>query len=212
MPPQNFTPSFPLLIPPPPPSPAIATLLTTLSLLPHPEGGFFSETDRDPLLIPSPFPPPSTTTTHHRPNFNPTLRNASTSIFYLLTPSSPQGHFHRNRSRTVHTLHRGRGRYVIIHPPETPGGGGEVKVETFVVGGDVARGERLQWAVEGGVWKASFLLPDREGGDGGSEGLLISETVVPGFEYEDHEFLGRKGLRGLLGEGEGGLGWLVRGE
>lgn len=212
MPPQNFTPSFPLLTPPPPPSPAIATLLTTLSLLPHPEGGFFSETDRDPLLIPSPFPPPSTTTTHHRPNFNPTLRNASTSIFYLLTPSSPQGHFHRNRSRTVHTLHRGRGRYVIIHPPETPGGGGEVKVETFVVGGDVARGERLQWAVEGGVWKASFLLPDREGGDGRSEGLLISETVVPGFEYEDHEFLGRKGLRGLLGEGEGGLGWLVRGE
>lgn len=217
MPPQTFTPSFPLLTPPPPPSPAITTLLTTLALLPHPEGGFFSETDRDPLLIPSPFPPPPPTATHHRPGFNPTLRpgfnptlrNASTSIFYLLTPSSPQGHFHRNRSRTVHTLHRGRGRYVIIHPPETTGG--EVKVETFVVGGDVAKGERLQWIVEGGVWKASFLLPDREGGEG-SEGLLISETVVPGFEYEDHEFLGRTGLRGLLGEGEGGLGWLVRRE
>lgn len=31
---------------------------------------------------------------------------------YLLTPGSPQGIFHhRNRARTVHTLHKGRGRY-----------------------------------------------------------------------------------------------------
>ncbi|KAK0752334.1 RmlC-like cupin domain-containing protein [Schizothecium vesticola] len=165
--PQPFTPSFSLLTPPPTPSPAIATLLATLNLQPHPEGGFFSETDRDPLLIPSPFTP-STTTTTHRPGFKPALRNASTSIFYLLTPSSPQGHFHRNQSRTVHTLHRGRGRYVVIHPPTTTGGA--ARVETFVVGGDVAAGERLQWV-----------------------GLLISETVVPGFEYEDHEFLTRGG-------------------
>ncbi|KAK1831597.1 RmlC-like cupin domain-containing protein [Podospora conica] len=210
---SHLTPSFPLLTPPPPPSPAITTLLTTLNLQPHPEGGFFVETDRDPLLIPSPFP--TTTTTNNLPTrrdgFTPHLRNASTTIFYLLTPSSPQGHFHRNRSRTVHTLHRGRGRYVVIHPASATGDGdGEVRVETFVVGGAVEKGERLQWVVEGGRWKGSFLLPDADGGEG-SEGLLISETVVPGFEYEDHEFLSAAGLEGLLGEGGGGVGWLVRG-
>ncbi|KAL4919743.1 hypothetical protein BDW62DRAFT_178367 [Aspergillus aurantiobrunneus] len=45
---------------------------------------------------------------------NDTVRSASATIFYLLTPRSPVGVFHRNRSRTVHTLHRGRGRYVVI--------------------------------------------------------------------------------------------------
>ena len=45
-------------------------------------------------------------------------------------------------------------------------------------------------------YKASFWLPDG-GARGGSrsEGLLISETVVPEFEYYDHEILSKKGLR-----------------
>lgn len=70
--------------------------------------------------------------------------------------------------------------------------GEKVRVESFVVGGDVAGGERLQWVVEGGKFKASFLLGDlgdgEEGaGSEGSQGCLISETVVPGmygFEWE----------------------------
>lgn len=189
--------------------PATAAVIKALNMLPHIEGGYFAETDRDPLLIPSPFPstPASEATLSlagpQRPGFDPKVRNASTTIFYLLTPGSPQGNFHRNRARTVHTLHKGRGRYVLINAA------GEV--ETFIVGQDVARGERLQWIVEGDHYKASYLLPDREGGDDSSEGLLISETVVPGFEYCDHDFLARGGLRELLGaERAKGLEWLVR--
>ncbi|KPM37061.1 hypothetical protein AK830_g9487 [Neonectria ditissima] len=181
--------------------PRSAALIQTLGLIPHVEGGYFTQTDEDPTTIPSPYPPqPLTTSTAEppRPGFDAAVRRLSTTIFYLLTPRRPLGRFHRNRSRIVHTLHRGRGRYVLLHPAG--------RVETFVVGPAVERGERLQWVVEGGVWKASYLLDD---GDAG--GLLISETVVPGFEYADHEFLSQRRLGGLLPEDKAAaLGWLAR--
>jgi hypothetical protein len=106
----------------------------------------------------------------------------------------------------VHTLHKGRGRYVIIHADEE---GEEKRIETFTVGHNVAKGERLQWIVEGGKFKASYLLPDQDGGDS-SQGLLISETVVPWFEYCDHDFLSPRGLDELVGPAKAeGLKWLL---
>ncbi|KAL1644968.1 hypothetical protein SLS58_004039 [Diplodia intermedia] len=146
-------------------------------------------------------------------------RSASTSIYYLLTQGRSLGRFHRNSGRTVHTLHKGRGRYVIIHADEVVNGirpKGEARVETYVVGQDVAAGERLQWIVEGGKYKASFLLPD-DGGEGGEgeansskDGCLISETVVPGFEYADHDFLKPERLVELVGEERAAeLAWLL---
>lgn len=200
------------------------SLISTLKLEPHVEGGYFAETDRDSLRIPSPF------TSSKDSNILVDSRSASTSIFYYLSPSSPQGSFHRNRARTVHTLHKGRARYVIVHADEVassscPGGyGGEeeglkegerwrgkARVETFVVGQDVSQGERLQWVVEGGKYKASFLLPDHEGGEKSEEGLLISETVVPGFEFADHDFMRMERLEALLeGRQKEELAWLIR--
>ena len=149
------------------------SLIAALNLAPHIEGGYFVETDRDPLLIPNPFLPPSHSSQHAEitESIQSATRNASTTIFYLLTPRSPFGSFHRNKGRTVHTLHKGRGTYVVIHPD---GSGGKGRVETFRVGEDVENGERLQWIVEGGKWKASFL------GEG-EEGLLISEVRIAIF-------------------------------
>lgn len=149
-------------------SPDSYLIMKTLQLLQaHPEGGYFVETDRDPRKVPNPF-------THT--SDSDSVRNASTTIFYLLTSDSPVGSFHRNKARTVHTLHRGRGRYVIIHPvDESEGIGEKARIETFVVGQNIDKGERLQWIVEGDRWKASFLLPDEEG-TGESGGLLISEV------------------------------------
>lgn len=70
------------------------TLIDSLSMIPHIEGGYFVETDRDPSRVPSPFPLDSTSNTAasmpQRPGFDPAFRNASTSIHYLLTPISPQ--------------------------------------------------------------------------------------------------------------------------
>lgn len=206
MTPSLFRPAFPVLASTPADAPGIKTLLRTFSMRAHPEGGYFAETDRDPLLVPSPFPPTPASSAPFpaRPGFDAGVRNASTSIYYLLTPASPQGHFHRNRGRTVHTLHRGRGRYVVLHADQ-PG----CPIETFVVGPDVVNGERLQWIVEGGKFKASFLLPDKESEES-SEGLLISETVVPGFEFFDHDFLAREDLLRLVGEEKArDLEWLV---
>lgn len=187
----------------------ILSLVTSLNLMPHIEGGYFVETDRARDTTPSPFPSEKSSTSElapQRPGFDPSVRNSSTTIFYLLTPAGPQGGFHRNKARTVHTLHKGRGRYVIIHADEE---GEEKRIETFTVGHNVAKGERLQWIVEGGKFKASYLLPDQVGGDS-SQGLLISETVVPGFEYCDHDFLSPRGLEELVGAAKAeGLKWLL---
>ncbi|KAL2140270.1 hypothetical protein VTI28DRAFT_4025 [Corynascus sepedonium] len=213
--------------------------------------------DRDPKLVPSPYPSypasPSqwaaaTTSQQDKKGgesggFNPAVRNASTTMFYLLTPGSPVGFLHRNRGPTVHTLLRGRGRYVVIHasaPSSFPAAGkkgcpgsgsgsrsgsdsdvscgGEeerVRIESFVAGLDRARGEKQRWIVEGGKYKATFLLPDLdESGEEGptsKEGMLVAETVVPGFEFFDHEFLERSGVEDLVGKDWAEkLGWLVK--
>lgn len=86
------------------------------------------------------------------------------------------------------------------------------RIETFVVGPDVLKGERVQWIVDGGKYKCSFLLPDQEGGSS-SEGLLISETVVPGFEFEDHDFMDEERLRALVSREQAEeMAWMVRRE
>ncbi|KAK9447782.1 RmlC-like cupin domain-containing protein [Limtongia smithiae] len=150
-------------------------LIAALNMIPHIEGGYFVETDRSALVMPNPYNPTAA---------DPT-RTLSTLIYYLLTPHSPIGRFHRNKSRTIHLLHKGRATYVLIHP--------DGSMETYVVGHDVAKGEKLQWIVEGGDYKASFV-------DAGEE-CLISEVVIPGFEYTDHNFMAtRDELVSLIGE------------
>lgn len=250
-PPQNA----PDLSSPPQEPPHLASLIKTLNLQQHIEGGYFVETDRDPWRIPNPFYRADATTAPNTTTFYTSTgavsadlsaqltdqdkaqkpeegkekegeedkaktRNASTTIHYLLTPQSPQGAWHRNRGRTIHTLHKGRGRYVIIHADEIMpsydshygvAGDRKAKIETFVVGHDTERGERLQWIVEGGKYKASFLLPVGDEKEGEEEGLLISETVVPGFEYEDHDFMRVERLEALLRKEQADeVRWLLR--
>ncbi|KZF26177.1 DUF985 domain-containing protein [Xylona heveae TC161] len=194
-------------------SPATQRIVDALKLQQHIEGGYFLETDRDSFRIPNPFlnQPRAAGAVTAAPAGEDSTRAASTTIFYYLTPRTSLGAFHRNRGRTIHTLHRGRGRYLLIHADEVAGQPGKkARVETFVVGHDVATGEKLQWIVEGGKFKASFLLPDHEGGSD-SEGLLISETVIPGFEYSDHDFMVPEQLSELVTPEEAEqLSWLLR--
>ncbi|KAK1700504.1 RmlC-like cupin domain-containing protein [Colletotrichum godetiae] len=218
IPPPDISHLSPSALPTPHDSPSTAKIVSALSLHRHYEGGFYRETDRAPTSIPSPFPATPASSDEAAPSDNdsdcppqttePQRRALSSAIFYYLTPSSPIGHFHRNRSRITHSLHRGRGRYVVLHPD-----GG---VENFVVGGNVAAGERSQWTVEGGDYKASFVLPDEDGdGDASStsKGLLITEFAVPGWEPCDQNFLTREKLGELVGEGKArGLEWLIKKE
>ncbi|OZA78124.1 MAG: hypothetical protein B7X77_03960, partial [Caulobacter sp. 39-67-4] len=75
-------------------------------------------------------------------------------------------------------------------------------LKTLIDIGQVAELKRIE-TVEGGVWKASHLV-DRDGQgrgqDSDGEGLLITETVVPGFEYADHEFLSQEKFEQILPE------------
>ncbi|KAK3951718.1 RmlC-like cupin domain-containing protein [Pseudoneurospora amorphoporcata] len=220
---------------------SIQSIINSLSLAAFVEGGYMAETDRNTLEIPSPFPLyPATTFSNsnpadpnytfdpecsYRPGFDPKKRNASTTIYYLLTGAnggkdgkegggSPKGYLHRNRGRIIHTLHRGRGRYVVLHADETP-----CRVESFLVGRNVEKGEKMQWIVEGGKYKGTFVLPvedpDGEGDGKEDEMIFISETTVPGWEVFDHDFLDRKGLEMLM-EGDEEkirqLEWLVKKE
>ncbi|VEU22673.1 DEKNAAC103749, partial [Brettanomyces naardenensis] len=196
------------------PSSSLLKLIANLKLEKHPEGGYFRETDRSPFLMENPYYPGhsnGTGTKHLRAgnsNEPPVTvqdpdtgenrklsanRNFSTLIHYLITCDAPMGRFHVNRSRITHILQRGRGQYVLVYPDGT--------VKTFIVGFNTERGEVDQWVVPGGVYKASFLLPlDETKGESDEDHLLISEIVVPGFDFEDHKFMpSDRVLEGLVG-------------
>lgn len=67
---------------------------------------------------------------------------------------------------------------MLIHADEGAEGGMK-RVESFVVGKDVTKGEKAVWIVEGGKYKASLLLPvGEEKGEG--DRLLISEVSCAG--------------------------------
>ncbi len=135
---------------------AVETLIETLDLEAHVEGGYYKrifQADHRPLIA-----------TERGERFT------MTSIHYLLTAQSPVGHWHLNQSDIVHFFHLGAPiRYYLIHP------NGEL--ETVLMGPDPSAGQQLVLSVKGGTWKASHL----ESGDYG----LISEAVSPGFEYDD---------------------------
>jgi len=133
-------------------------IIARLNLVKHIEGGYFSETYRSELQIPT--------------ERNGCMRNVCTSIYYLLTRDSPINCLHKNQSDMIHYFHIGSAiTYFIIHP--------EGRLERIKLGNNLADGEQLQVLVKGGCWKAAFL----ETGDYG----LLGETVAPGFEYQDME-------------------------
>lgn len=207
------------------PAVSVLKIANDLDLNGHPEGGYFKETDRSPFVMENPYYPGHNTgekdeilragntdeptitindpDTHQSKPLSAT-RNFSTLIHYLITCDAPMGRLHRNRSRIIHILQRGRGQYVLIYP--------DGRVKTFVVGFNTSKGEVDQWVVPGGVYKASFLLPlDEEAGESAEDHLLISEIVVPGFEFEDHNFMANQEvLEGLVGEKKAEeLKWLL---
>lgn len=153
-------------------------LIHELGLVKHPEGGYFVETDRQEATIPSPF-------ADERP------RALSTAIYYLLTPDSPAGFFHRNKSVIYHVLHQGRSEYTLIAPGNKP-----AVVETRILG--TRAGETRMLVVPSNVWRRIRLLP------GDEEGCLTTEVTVPGFHWEDHAFMTMRDLEEVFRDVEGG--------
>ncbi len=106
-------------------------------------------------------------------------RAALSSIHYLLGAASPLGRLHRNRSTILHYLQSGGPvEYLTIDPAGA--------LQRSVLG--YAPGESLFLEVPGGWWKASRLI-------GEATHALVSEVVIPGFDYADHEFMSLARLR-----------------
>jgi predicted cupin superfamily sugar epimerase len=99
-------------------------------------------------------------------------RLSLTCIYYLLSDESPLGYWHRNKSDIVHFFHQGAAlEYYLLGPDGV--------LSRQLLGADANAGQVLQLAVPGGTWKCTHLSSGEFG--------LISEAVVPGFDYADME-------------------------
>lgn len=106
----------------------------------------------------------------------------------------------------MHVLHQGRAEYVLIYPPNHPKySNSRPIVKRTVMGPNTGAGEVRQLYVESGVWKKSSLLKEDISGESVDKeriGCLITEVVSPGFDWQDHRWLGREELEELFPEDE----------
>ncbi len=110
-----------------------ADIIRLLDLKPHPEGGHFRETFRDPRTIDG-------------------RRAASTAIYFLLARGE-RSHWHRVDAVEVWHYHAGSPLALDIAPADGP-------VERTILGPDLAAGERPQAAVPAHDWQAARSLGD----------------------------------------------------
>lgn len=183
----------------------ISDLVCALKLIPHPEGGFFTETFRsgstpmstqgqtdfnctDPhknlVIVPGGNRGPNRPDADER-------RNALTSIFWVPTVKSPRLLLAINESDHVHYYQGGRPFRYSLFDPMT----GEFEV--VVLGPDLQKGQKLQVSVKGGIWKCGSILDEK---DCSSEYLeyeytLIGEAVGPGFDFHDFSWITEKHVR-----------------
>ncbi|KAF8191363.1 RmlC-like cupin domain-containing protein, partial [Pholiota molesta] len=171
-----------------------SALINDLQLQEHPEGGYFVVTNVQKEKILSPF-------AEGKP------RELATSIYYFLTYDRPIGLFHMNKSVTYHVLHQGRAEYTLITPGNPP------TIEKKVMGTNAAAGETRMLVVGTGIWKRSSLLEEdlqkaRAQNEQEQVNCLITEVVVPGFDWEDHVYMYKDTLEKLFEGVEGGDGWV----
>lgn len=145
-----------------------AQWVAALSLLPHPEGGYFKETYRANDMLPvgvfgDRFSGP---------------RNACTGIYYLLEAGDFSA-FHRIRSDEMWHFYAGGA--LELHMLDQRGH------RMVRIGRDVLNGEVLQFVVPAGTWFAATPAP-------ASAFSLLGCTVSPGFDFADFEMAGASDL------------------
>lgn len=133
-----------------------------LNLLPHPEGGFFSEVFRSPGVMPASYMDSRLTGT----------RNFSTSIYYLLGPGN-KSCFHKIKQEEIWHFYAGSCALEIVVLQN-----GEA--QHFYLGSRIENGEQFQLVVAANCWFAAKPLDEN--------GFVLSGcTVSPGFDFEDFE-------------------------
>src|SRR4051794_36782015 len=133
------------------------------------EGGYFRETYRAPLVVPAAGLPRQFTSE----------RNASTAIYYLLTPHTFSA-IHIVKSDEVFHFYAGDPIEMLQLWPD-----GSARV--VIISNDLAAGHEPQLVVPAGVWQGCRLV-------GGGEWALMGCTVAPGFDYADFALADRTEL------------------
>ena len=144
----------------------VEQLISTLRLLPHPEGGFFKETYRsnEEITIGEPYS---------------VKRSISTCIYFLLT-SDAFSAFHRIQQDEI--WHYYDGSPLLLHIISPKGEYSCVKI-----GRNITDGEIPQFIVSGGCWFAANVVNDEDF-------TLLGCTVSPGFDFSDFELAYRLSL------------------
>ncbi|MBN1320095.1 MAG: cupin domain-containing protein [Thermoleophilia bacterium] len=177
-------------------APPASEVAGSLLLEPHPEGGFFRETYRSSLMVP--------TEAGERP--------LSTAVLYLVTDDDPS-RLHRLRFEEMWFYHAGAPLEVVLLGQVAPLGAtqgdpasaqpasssrllGPDLPQTLVpagcwVGARVIRGEQADWG--GGRAPERRWTPDRRATHD-YRWTLVSCVVSPGFEYDDFELAERETL------------------
>lgn len=131
-----------------------------LSMIPHPEGGFYKETFRSDLQVEfAGFDGP---------------RSICTSIYFLLEKGQVSA-LHRIKSDEIWYFHDG-GALEITEIDENG------KQLITLLGRNIAEGETLQHVVKAGRWFGSKPAD-------GSEFCLVGCQVSPGFDFRDFEMM-----------------------
>lgn len=125
-------------------------LVRELELTPHPEGGHYRETYRDAS--------------------GSAARAHSTAIYFLLQ-AGEASRWHRVDAAEIWHYYKGA-------PLELKIAEASKRAQRFVLGADVARGERPQVAVPPYAWQSARSLGDY---------TLAGCTVAPGFEFSKFE-------------------------
>lgn len=111
----------------------IDTIISKFKLIPHPEGGYYSETYRSEIELPS------------------KDRQIATTIYFLLR-SGEVSKFHRIKSDELWFFHQGSP--LIVHTLDCSGH------KEFILGNNIKNGEAPQYLVKGNTIFGSSVLND----------------------------------------------------
>ena len=144
-------------------------LIKELNLLPHPEGGYFSETYRSKEIIKK----------ENLPAKYGSDRNYLTSIYFLLEDNNFSA-FHRLKTDEIWYFHFGNP--LMLNTIDEQG-----TLTQNILGPDFRAGQKFQHTVPAGHWMSASVLNE--------EGFsLIGCSMSPGFDYDDFELGDRKKL------------------
>ncbi|MFC4632423.1 cupin domain-containing protein [Dokdonia ponticola] len=151
------------------------TLIKTLHLQPHPEGGYYKETYRSQGNI----------SKEGLPSAYGGSRNYATGIYFLLTSDSFSAFHKINQDEMWHFYD---GAPIRLHIISEAG-----VYSQHTIGRDIQAGEVPQLVVQGGDWFAAEVMGD-------DTYSFVGCTVSPGFDFKDFVLPERKELVTLFPE------------